>query len=123
MNINFTLVIQAINFFISYWLLRVFVFKPIVQTIEQERTYQKNLLAQIQTNTQLAQQLAQIKQEKWQEYQQEFGKKTPDVVSQDLYVLHHLTSVIETPGISNQEQTALVKEVAQAIIKKVEHVH
>ena len=36
MNINATLLIQACNFFIVYWMLRIFLFKPVVNVINHE---------------------------------------------------------------------------------------
>src|SRR5436190_23273717 len=43
MNVNATLFIQMLNFFIVYWMLRILLFKPVVAIIQQEEIQEKSL--------------------------------------------------------------------------------
>jgi hypothetical protein len=47
MTLNFTLIIQAINFGVAYWLLRTFIFKPIVADLthqeQQDAAYKERI--------------------------------------------------------------------------------
>lgn len=47
MIINLTLIIQAINFFVFYLLLRVFLFRPVLAVIESDNTREQVLYNQI----------------------------------------------------------------------------
>jgi hypothetical protein len=47
MNINATVIVQAFNFFIVYWMLRLFLFKPVIALIEQDSAQEASLLDMI----------------------------------------------------------------------------
>lgn len=43
MNINATIIVQIFNFFIVYWMLRIFLFKPAITIIEHEQAHEQTM--------------------------------------------------------------------------------
>lgn len=120
MNINFTLCVQAFNFLIAYFILRIFLFKPAVVVIDQERTRERGLQEIIKQGVQINQFLLKQNQEQWQIYQKEFFVRTPNIDVSDLFVYQDLASALKPPEIKIDELVRLQDEVAHAIIKKIE---
>lgn len=120
MNINFTLIIQALNFFIAYLILRYFLFKPTVNVIEQERAEENGLKEIIKQGVETNSALTDQNKLQWQIYQKEFFVRLPNVFISDLFIYKNLAPAIKAPQVKSSELTQLQNEVVQDIIKKVE---
>jgi Tfp pilus assembly protein PilO len=120
MNINFTLIIQALNFFVAYLVLRYFLFKPTVAVIEQERAEENGLKKAIKQEAETNLALIQNNKLEWQIYQKEFLARLPNVSISDLFIYRDLAPAIKAPQADTHELNQLQQEVVQGIIKKVE---
>lgn len=121
MNINATLIVQACNFFIAYIFLRIFFFKPVVAVLRQDQAHHDGLVGQLTEKRKSLQALEQSRQEQWRHAQQEFSKHIPDVTASDLYIFQGLSPQRQVTVLDDIHIKQLEHELAQAIIKKVEH--
>jgi len=122
MFINFTLVIQACNFFVAYKVLRILLFKPAVQTLQQERSVQENLLLHIDTTTIMIATREQEKSDQWQQFQQLFVRQIPEITKEELFIFKGLTPELRVPLLADEHIQNLEREVTKSIVKRLEHV-
>lgn len=123
MNINFTLIVQAFNFFVAYLILRLFLFKPAVAVIEQERIEENGVRVSIHQGARLNAELLSENKMQWQINQKEFFAHTPQVTDPDLYVFKGLAPALKISELNIRETEKLQNEIAQHILKKVEQMH
>ena len=120
MEINATLFIQAINFFIAYWLLRHFLFSPALMTYKQEQQADQTLrTAEQKLQTTVAQKQHE-KNYEWREAQQHFATLAPEITEQPLYIID--VPDIDVPTLmTHKEIERTTHDMKDAIIKGVVH--
>jgi hypothetical protein len=123
MNINATLIIQAVNFFIAYLLLRFLFFKPVVAMIRQEQAQVDGLVSQLNEKRKAIHALELLRQEQWAKFQQEFRNRFPAIINSHRYVFKKLSTGRVIAFTDPQEIKQLEDELVQQIIQKVEHAH
>ena len=118
MEINLTLMVQAINFFLFYLILRVFVFKPFVAIILQDEADKKRLESSIQQERQMMAAQEGANKQAWQAFQQQCELPTviklPEITKKEVS--------LEALEIPPEQRTQLLTSLKQALIKKVTHV-
>lgn len=121
MNINGTLIIQAINFFIAYWMLTKFLLKPSVAIIEAEQSR----VQELQQSTAAVQQDVQKRHDalrtRWQEAVQEFRTYYPQQRESKLEVDERDDIALDVCLPPKAELVDLTNEVERALIEKVVH--
>src|SRR5438552_8803703 len=102
--LNSSLIMQGINFFIAYVLLRKLLFKPAVSIVIEEKEYISSLESSIDARKSAIAAQEQEKQRRWQSFQQLFKDKIP------LYQSHYEVGKISLPSI---EYSAIKTEQAE----------
>jgi len=125
MNINATIFIQAINFFIVYCILRIFLFKPVVLVIDHE---QDELLALLGLINQQKKTI-EIQEKERLRYRYDcheyFKNHGPDLFQQD-DVSDEGNPVLFEDSLSpsiEKDITVLVADVYKELEEKIKHVH
>lgn len=119
MNLNATLIIQAINFFVAYILLRSLLLKPAVAAVQQERAQSGELREAIDHNHTLIDQKGDERNQQWEECHQMYTESKPAVEEQELYVFKQLSPDVEYPEISQEVVEQLVTQATDELVKKV----
>jgi hypothetical protein len=122
MDINCTLVVQGINFFLVYLLLRHFLFKPVVHSVLQEREEQATLQRDIKECTGAIEHQEQEKRARWLVYQQSFEQEVPSVVREDLFVFRNLVTEQPYRVVPDDRLKQLTSEVVASLVTRVDHV-
>ncbi len=120
MNVNATLVVQAVNFIITYFALRVFLFKPSVMIIDQEQKKHdsiENIIAQQKQSITLKE---KERQKNWHICRLYFRKNRPAVDT--VFIFKGLTPEVKPYEIKEGVITNLINQTKQAIEQKVGHV-
>jgi hypothetical protein len=125
MNVNATFFIQIANFYLFYWLLRLFLFKPAVSIITNENNA---LTMLIDNNDQYKKSIAikhNDRQKAWIEYQEYFKAHQPHCVPADSTKELELIVAddVMSSEISDYDITFLAKTVSQRCGEKIKHVH
>lgn len=121
MEINATVIVQAFNFFVTYVLLRILLFKPAVNALQREQKETDHLQSMIQEREKRLAHTAEQKQVAWQKMQEQFAKASPPV--RQARITHRMVEPTLEPHVLTSEQIEhLAHEVEQAVIKKVSHV-
>ena len=118
--INFTLIIQAINFFIAFFIIKYFFFKAAVSHINVEDKLQQSLITIVQEH-QLA--IAHKEQEinaHWQSVKNYFVQNGPAIRAEPFFIAKRPSIVI--PHFDHAQIVQGAKDLAQALIKQVDHV-
>jgi hypothetical protein len=97
MNLNVTLIIQALNFFVAYVVFRSLLLKPAVAIIQQERAQNDELRKAIDHNYTLIDQKGHERSLRWQQCHQMYLESKPAVEDPELYVFKKLSPEIEYP--------------------------
>jgi hypothetical protein len=79
MNINFTLFIQAFNFFIAYFLITKFFLRPALAVVVQENSEQENLEKDVAVEKNKLLKKREEKQEMWRACQAYCNQQKPDI--------------------------------------------
>jgi len=119
--INLTLIIQALNFFIAYLILRYFLLKPGLQALDQEDTQQANLVMRLEHVRLRMLEKQQQLLANWQEYKKSFARNTPLVSDRALLAKQSLIPISRTIFDQSMVQEK-VHELQDTLSKKVTHV-
>ncbi len=118
MNINFTIIIQAFNFLISYFILRFFLFKPAVAEINKEKKDEDDIHAQIDQSKTTNELLQKENHDQWRKYQCDFAQQTPRVNSSELFVLRNIAPLIKAPAQDQAVLQATEQKITEIIVDK-----
>jgi hypothetical protein len=119
MNINLTLVLQGINFFCAYCMIRRFFIKPILALIHHDAAQQIALNTAISTRIEKVKEQEQKIHDHWQQFLADHKHKMPHVQG------HALFKNIKPPHIPLKSESIahnMTDDLAHVIIKKVNNV-
>ncbi len=124
MNINATILVQAINFFIVYWMLRLFLFKPVVTIIEQENAEKSSLLSIINQQQKSLEIQEKERLRHWHVCQEYFIIHQPHMFK-DFSFFGRATLTNDEPVAPLSEDTIaeIITDVEKTIVEKIKHVH
>src|SRR5437868_5404391 len=120
MNVNMTLVIQGINFFCTYLIVRAFLLKPIVAMIYQEKAQQQALDLSIDTRIKKVKEHEQELQDHWRQFQLVNKNKMP--LSDDEHIFKGIKPPILYPAFSADAIRNYVTDIVTVTTKKVKDV-
>jgi hypothetical protein len=120
MNINATLFAQMINFFIAYWVMRIFLFKPAFQEMQTEEEEQKQLNVVIKQQEQSIAIKEDNRQEYWQSCRNYFKENQPSCYPKKL--ISEEVREVMLPIIPQQLVDKLVDETEQFLIRKIGYI-
>lgn len=118
MNINATLFVQAINFFIAYLLFRFILLKPAYQVIWQEQKDQKQLEGRVTADERSLEVMRKNRLAQWHACQQYCKKYLPEELTK-VEVFRGITPPISAYTPSSQELRSIQNRISQAIISQV----
>jgi len=121
MNINATLIIQAVNFFIAYGIMRTFLLKPAVQVIQDEQDQQAKLNTIIRQQEQSITIKGGERQKYWQACRDYFKDNKP-FVDRALLFIQEIPEV-SVPVVPDDIFDKLVEETQRALIQKIGHIN
>lgn len=119
--INFTLVIQAINFFIAFFCIKYFFFKTAVVHVQAEEVLQKSLINAVQEHQSVVAQKEQEIRDHWNALQSYFATHAPSLQSPPLYAAGKLPWVV-APQFDKVVIDQQIQALTAELIKKVDHV-
>jgi F0F1-type ATP synthase membrane subunit b/b' len=119
MTINFTLVVQIINFFIAYFIISKILLKPAIAIIQDDSKVEKEFLNLIKSRELKIQDKESYKQKLWDKSLNQFQKEKPSLIK-DKTKLSWKTPVAKE--ISNDLKNNLQNNITDLIINKVKHV-
>lgn len=117
--INCTLIVQAINFFIAFFLIKYFLFKPVLAVINQEDAHQESLINTVQAHRAIVAQKEQDLSIQWHSAQEYFEENIPLIAKEQFF---STKSEIIKPEFDKQLIEDMAKQAAGQLIKKVNHV-
>ena len=118
MNINATLFVQAINFFIAYLLFRFIFLKPAYRAIVQEQTDREKLEGLVASDEQS---LAQVRKKQiagWRACQRDCQKHLPGGLN-EVEIFRGIAPNMSADTFSSKERHAMTERISQSIIARV----
>ena len=119
--VNLTVLVQAVNFFVAYLILKYFLLKPAIAAIRQEDTYQNHLLGMVQSSHSRISDKQQEIEHKWRLCQKEFAKIAPQPLSETI-VRSAIVASVNFHDIDSQRLAHRVQEYHTVLLKELEHV-
>lgn len=121
MNINFTLVIQAIHFFIAYFLLDKFLIGRVLALVRNHEQAIENAKKRVSEAEQEIKNKELIKENLWHSFKNFFIQQSPSP-AQLLYKESSIVKTREVPSLDATAKQGMIKELKEFIVKKVSHV-
>lgn len=123
MNINATVFVQAFNFFITYWMLRLFLFKPVITIIEHEKAQEIAKLDIIDQQKKSLEIQEKERQRHWYICQEYFNTHQP-YLPQEISSTDDTKHTIEHFDKLSLENLAHIIAATSSVIEdKLKHVH
>lgn len=120
--INLTLVVQGINFFIAYCLLRAYLLRPIVDFIASKELQEKQLRAYIANKkNEILDQQNKTKDD-WYSFQRKIHQSIPRLSAQKSVIFNNIKPSCEFPVISKAVVAKLTHELVATCLPKVKNV-
>lgn len=117
MNINSTLFVQAVNFFIAYLLFRFVLLKPAYKTIEQEDQHYKSLEELVMQDQALLEEVKQKQIDQWQACRDYCKNYVPEIYKRAI-LFRGIGPKIAYAPVSEQELRVLKTNLIKAIISR-----
>ena len=121
MQINMTLIVQAIHFLIAYTLLKRLLLRPVFNVIEQETIQMDGLTEAIESRSVIVQEKKRDCKERWEHYQQEMRSAVPPIEQQES-IFKNISPTYTVISYSPDYIKKLSHHVATALTEKVKHV-
>lgn len=118
--INFTLIIQAIHFFIAYYIIKYFFFAPVVNQIDAENRLQESLVTAVQEYQMAVSNKEKELEVQWQAMRDYFAGHIPEI-KQETAVLSKLPEIV-VPSGKQMPDKSLMAMLATQLIKRIKHV-
>lgn len=123
MNINATLLFQAFNFFIVYWMLRLLLFKPVVAIIEHEKAQEDTLLDTIDQQKKNIAIQEKERQKNWFVCQEYFNTHQPHLSQKKHSFSETMEYDTQINPLPDNVVTETIISVRHALEEKIKHVH
>jgi len=123
MELNATIVVQAVNFFIVYWMLRRFLFKPVVAIIEHEEAQEIAMLDIIDQQQKSLEIQEKERQRHWYICQEYFTLHQPQLPRKTLLDENDEIITPKIPELSPDEIAHIIADTRSVIEEKIKHVH
>jgi len=124
MNINMTLIIQAVHFCIVYWMVRYFLFKPVIAIIERKNATQDALNAIINQQKKSLEIQEKERHGNWASCREYFSLHQPQLLHQEQPFLDEIEYETPMPSSSAAEPIATIAtQLSSALEEKIKHVH
>ena len=124
MDINATIVVQAFNFFIVYWMLRRFLFKPVIIIIEHEHAQENGMLDVIDQQQKSLEIQEKERQRRWYSCQEYFASHRPLLIKESLFCDEKSElDTLKTTVPSTDVVDRVVADMRTVIEEKIKHVH
>jgi|SRR5579859_1009685 len=119
MYINATLLVQAVHFLIAYFLLRFFLYKPIVALIQKKDQDKFALMQNISDKKVIIASKEESLAHYWSQRQQDLLSKKPKI-QEIIFTAPPQIQAIEE--ISQEQLDKLVHQVSELIVNRADHV-
>jgi hypothetical protein len=123
MEINFTLIVQIVHFYIAYRILKQYLFSPLVLQIQQEDREQQQLTQAIESRRVLVVQRERTMTEEWDEQRTYFALASPRLEDIQVKIAREAMPELPTYRMDESEKNRIEHQVKEQLLKKVEHVH
>jgi len=124
MNINATIFVQAFNFIIVYWMLRLFLFKPVISIIQHEKAQEKAMTDIIEQQQKSLEIQEKERLRHWYICQEYFNTHQPHLPKETSFLTDD-TEIIATQceALSPDAISHIIADVHGIIEEKIKHVH
>lgn len=119
MNINLTLLLQVIHFFIAYIIITKLLLKPALASIRSGEQLFKELNALVLTEKNNLQEKQLYKQKIWQSYQNSFRQNSPKVFEEEQLIEPGKIKINKIENLSDDKLQKLSQEITNALKQKV----
>lgn len=120
MNINITILVQIVHFYIAYLILYKFLLKPVMAILQQEASLKRDWEIQVVFAKQALERAEYLKQCQWQEFSAFAKTQVPSIAPR---MVEQLIKRQPPAPLLADGQRVLVDEVKQAIMQELSHVH
>jgi len=121
-TLNGTLIVQAINFCIAYFLLRWLYFKPAIAQIQQEEEVYTHFKNTILERALVIEQKKQQQKEYWLECQRYCKEEMPSIQKPDFLALKYVTPSLEPLFDDAIQLKKLSEAVTDVLVQRIDHV-
>jgi hypothetical protein len=121
MTINGTLLVQACNFMIVYWMLRIFLFKPVISIIEHEKRQEDSMLDIIDQQIKSLEIQEKERRRHWYVCQEYFKTHQPPLYTESLLPDNNEND-FEIPVPVSPDITRIIADTYNTIEEKIKHV-
>lgn len=122
MNLNMTLFVQMINFFIAYLLFRIILFKPAVVIMDLKQDQENNLVTVIDATKLLITQKKQLYQQQWEALIEFYGRSKTRLLKNDTRVFKNITPELPQQMVSDELIKQLTDQTADLLVKKIDRI-
>ncbi|MFC1842738.1 hypothetical protein ACFLYU_03720 [Candidatus Dependentiae bacterium] len=123
MEPNFTIVIQAINFFIGFIILRQLLFKPAIAYLQGEDKKEEGIAGKISDQKNLLDTKVEKKKKTWKQCQKHFQKSCPAPIVKKIFILEETRQEPEVAEISDKEVQYLTEHAQKVLVERMQYVH
>ena len=119
-DLNITIVVQAVHFLFAWWALSKFLFRPVVAAVQKEQAFQKRLHTVLKKEEQLLHDIKKEQEREWARYQRQFKKSVPALQS---HLVVSGVALKRTPlaQISKQEEKKAISAVVELVVQRIGH--
>lgn len=121
MNINATLLVQAVNFFIAYLLFRFILLRPAYTLIRQEEHDQNALEGRIVSEKEMLVHMHKDRIAQWRACQQACEPQVPGMPIR-AKIFRGIVPIVAIPMVSKQERRNLVDRISHTITSHLERI-
>lgn len=119
LDINCTIIIQMINFFIGFLMLKYLLFKPAAKHILEEENAEKSIKRKILGQKKLLEKKIEEKNQIWQKYEKYFKKNCPKKITSEQNKFEETQIEAQASEISNKEIEMIALHAQKILVERI----
>ena len=119
-EINVTLIVQAVHFIIAWKFLSYFLFRPLVNVVLEEQSKKDELLLSVEEEQIQIKKLQKDRDRSWALYRKKFQRRVPVLIERSL-AFEEIPEKKSLSTISEQEERKIIDQAVHYIVKDLHY--
>lgn len=121
MAINATIIVQACNLFVTFWIVRFLLINPVIEALSEDQEKIDNLHTIIKHTQKEIVAMEMMRESYWDEARKDFENDQPQERSVSDHVFKDIAPIVQVVPFSKDDKQIFIEQVKQKLVARLEH--
>lgn len=121
MAINATIIVQACNLFVTFWIVKFLLINPVIEALSEDQEKVDNLHTMIKHTQKEIVAMEMMRESYWNDARKNFENDQPQERSVSDHVFKDITPIVQIVPFSEDDKRIFIEQVKQKLVTRLEH--